>query len=116
MRIYVGNLSYETSEDQLRTAFEEFGKVESVSIIKDKFSGKSKGFGFIDMNSDEEGNSAIEGMNDKEFMGRKLNVNEARPQKTGRRDSRDGSRNSRGGKSRGSDSSRDYTKKSSFRY
>lgn len=79
MNIYVGNLSYETTEEELRSAFEQFGKVDSVSIIKDKFSGRSKGFGFVEMPAKAEGQSAIEGLNGKERNGRALKVNEARP-------------------------------------
>jgi RNA recognition motif-containing protein len=79
MNIYVGNLSYETTEEDLRSAFEQFGAVASVSIIKDKFSGQSKGFGFVEMSSKSEGQSAIDGLNDKEINGRALKVNEARP-------------------------------------
>jgi RNA recognition motif-containing protein len=79
MNIYVGNLSYEITEEDLRLDFAEFGTVESVHIIKDKFSGQSKGFGFVEMPSKAEGQSAIEGLNGKEKKGRALNVNEARP-------------------------------------
>jgi RNA recognition motif-containing protein len=79
MNIYVGNLSYETTEGDLRSAFEQFGAVESVSIIKDKFSGQSKGFGFVEMPTKAEGQSAIEALNGKEKNGRTLKVNEARP-------------------------------------
>lgn len=79
MNIYVGNLSYEVTEDDLRKAFEEFGQVESVNIITDKYSGESKGFGFVEMRSKDEAQSAIEGLNGKEFKGRALKVNEARP-------------------------------------
>ena len=79
MNIYVGNLSYEVTEDDLRLAFESFGQVESASIIKDKYSGQSKGFGFVEMPSSEEARSAINGLNGKELKGRTLNVNEARP-------------------------------------
>lgn len=86
MNIYVGNLSYEVTEDDLRTAFESFGKVESANIIQDKYSGKSKGFGFIEMPSAEEAKSAIDGLNGKELKGRNLNVNEARPRSESRSD------------------------------
>lgn len=86
MNIYVGNLSRETTSDNLREAFEAFGQVESAHCVKDKFTGENRGFGFVEMPSDEEARAAIEGMNGKEFMGRTLNVNEARP----RRDRRDG--------------------------
>jgi RNA recognition motif-containing protein len=79
MNIYVGNLSYDISEENLRQVFEQFGKVESVSIIKDKFSGQSKGFGFVEMPSKVEGQSAIDGLNGQEKNGRALKVNEARP-------------------------------------
>ena len=79
MNIYVGNLSYEATQDDLRHAFESFGQVESATIITDKFSGKSKGFGFVEMPSPEQARSAIEGLNGKELRGRALTVNEARP-------------------------------------
>ena len=79
MNIYVGNLSYETTEEDLTQTFEQFGAVESVKIIKDKFSGQSKGFAFIEMPSKAEGHAAIEGLNGKEKNGRTLNINEARP-------------------------------------
>ena len=87
MKLYVGNLSYEVTEDDLRQAVAEFGEVESVSIIKDKYNGQSKGFGFVEMPSKEEGQAAIDGLNGKELKGRALNVNEARP-----REDRGGSR------------------------
>jgi len=79
MKIYVGNLSYEVTEDDLQLAFKEFGQVESVTIIKDKYSGQSKGFGFVEFSSKAEGQAAIDGLNGKELKGRTLNVNEARP-------------------------------------
>ena len=79
MNIYVGNLSYEVTEEDLRIAFEPFGQVESVNIIKDKYSGQSKGFGFVEMPSAEEARSAINDLNGKELKERTLNVNEARP-------------------------------------
>jgi len=79
MKIYVGNLSYEVTEEDLKQSFEQFGQVESVAIITDKFTGKSKGFGFVEMASKAEGRSAIDGLNGKELKGRTLNVNEARP-------------------------------------
>jgi len=89
MNIYVGNLSHQTTEDDLRQAFEAFGQVESVNIIKDRFSGESRGFGFVEIASKQEAQKAIEEMNGKDLMGRAVNVNEARP-KTTRRDSRGG--------------------------
>jgi RNA recognition motif-containing protein len=79
MNIYVGNLSYELTEEDLKQAFEDFGQVESVSIIKDKYSGQSKGFGFVEMPAKAEAQSAIEALNGKELGGRMLKVNEARP-------------------------------------
>jgi len=84
MNIYVGNLSYDITEEDLRSAFEKFGAVESVSIIKDKFSGQSKGFGFIEMSSRTEGQSAIDGLNGTEKDQRVLKVNEARPRSENR--------------------------------
>lgn len=79
MKIYAGNLSYEVTEEDLRQAFAAFGAVESVAIIKDRSTGQSKGFGFVEMPSKEEGQAAITGMNGKELKGRTLNVNEALP-------------------------------------
>ena len=79
MKIYVGNMSYDTTEEDLKLACEAFGKVESATIIKDKFSGQPKGFGFVEMSSKAEGQAAIDGLNGKELKGRTLNVNEARP-------------------------------------
>ena len=79
MNIYVGNLSNEVTEEDLKQAFETFGEVESVKIIKDKYTDRSKGFGFVEMASKAEGQSAIDGLNGKELKGKALNVNEARP-------------------------------------
>jgi RNA recognition motif-containing protein len=79
MKIYVGNMPYGVTEEDLKQSFSAFGEVTSVSIIKDKMSGQSKGFGFVEMASAEQGQAAISGMNGKELKGRKLNVNEARP-------------------------------------
>ena len=92
MNIYVGNLSHEVTEEDLRVAFESFGQVESATIIKDKYSGESKGFGFVEMLSKAEAQSAIDGLNGKELKGRALNVNEARP-----RSESGGGRGGRGG-------------------
>ena len=100
MKIYVGNLSYEVSEDDLKEAFEAFGQVESVSIIKDKYSGQSKGFGFVEMPAEAEAQSAISDLNGKELKGRTLNVNEARP-RTESRGGRGGYGGGRGGGSQG---------------
>lgn len=79
MNIYVGNLSREATEDDLQKAFESFGKVISATIIKDKFSRESRGFGFVEMPAKTEAQAAIEGLNGKELKGRALIVNEARP-------------------------------------
>jgi RNA recognition motif-containing protein len=79
MKIYVGNLSYEVTEEDLKDAFKAFGEVESSIIIKDQFTGKSKGFGFIEMPSQAEAQEAITGLTEKELKGRKLTVSEARP-------------------------------------
>ena len=91
MNIYVGNLSFEMSEDDLRQAFEPFGRVTSVSIIRDKYSGQSRGFGFVEMAAKSEGQSAIDGLKGKELKGRALNVNEARPRTDDHRGGGDGS-------------------------
>jgi RNA recognition motif-containing protein len=85
MNIYVGNLSYETTEEDLKKAFEIYGAVETVRIIKDNYSGRSKGFGFVEMPTKSEAQSAIEGLNGKDLKGRSLNVSEARPRSEGRR-------------------------------
>ncbi len=79
MNIYVGNLSYEVTEEDLQQAFEAFGQVESVRIIKDKYSGQSKGFGFVEMPAKAEAQSAIIGLDGRELKARTLNVSEARP-------------------------------------
>jgi len=84
MNIYVGNLSREVTEGDLREAFEAFGEVTSAKIIKDKYSGESRGFGFVEMASKSDGESAIAGLKDKELKGRTINVNEARPRPEGR--------------------------------
>ena len=79
MNLYVGNLSYDMSEENLRTEFAEYGEVQSAKIITDKFTGRSRGFGFVEMNSDDEGKKAMEELNGKDVEGRQLVVNEARP-------------------------------------
>jgi RNA recognition motif-containing protein len=85
MNIYVGNLSREVTEEDLRQAFEAFGQVATASVIKDRFSGESRGFGFVDMPNKTEAQSAIAALNGKELKGRTLNVNEARPRTEGGR-------------------------------
>ena len=79
MEIYVGNLSWSTSDQELTDAFGAYGNVEKASIISDRDSGRSKGFGFVTMNDADEANKAIEGLNGTEMGGRDLKVNEARP-------------------------------------
>jgi RNA recognition motif-containing protein len=93
MNIYVGNMSRDVTEEDLRQAFGAFGQVGTVTIIKDKFTGESRGFGFVEMPGKDEAQSAITGMNGKELKGRSLNVNEARP----RSDNRRGGGHGRGG-------------------
>jgi RNA recognition motif-containing protein len=97
MNIYVGNLSNEVTEEDLREAFEPFGQITSIKIITDKFSGMSRGFGFVEMPTNDEGRAALSGLNGKELKGQMLKVNEARPRpkdqgggggRGGRRDSR----------------------------
>jgi len=79
VNIYVGNLSYQATDDDLREAFEPFGQVASAQVIKDKFTGRSRGFGFVEMPSNEEGQKAIDGVNNQDIAGRAVRVNEARP-------------------------------------
>ena len=89
MNIYVGNLSAKTTEEELREAFESFGDVDTAKIIKDNITGKSRGFGFVEMPNQDQAQAAIAGMNGKELAGSALTVNEAKP------------RESRGGRSFG---------------
>ena len=79
MNIYVGNISRDAGETDLREAFAAFGAIQSVSIIKDKYSGESRGFGFVEMPNKEEAQKALSALNGKDFKGRPLTVNEARP-------------------------------------
>ncbi len=79
MNIYVGNLPYNATDDSLRSLFEEYGEVSSIKIIMDQTSGKSKGFGFVDMNDDSQALAAIEALNGKEFESRTIVVNKAKP-------------------------------------
>ena len=77
--IFVGNLSFNTNEDELRQIFEAYGQVDRVSILTDRDTGRSRGFGFVEMTSDEDGEKAIAALNGSQFGGRTINVNEARP-------------------------------------
>ena len=79
MNIFVGNLSRDVTEEDLRAAFSAFGQISKVTILKDKFSGEPRGFGFVEMPAKAEAQAAINGMNQKDLKGRALNVNEARP-------------------------------------
>jgi RNA recognition motif-containing protein len=97
MNVYVGNLSFEVTEDDLQQAFSAFGQVATVNIIKDKFSGESRGFGFVDMPAKAEAEAAIAGLNGTELKGRTITVNEARPRTEGR----GGGGGGRGGDRRG---------------
>jgi RNA recognition motif-containing protein len=98
VNIYVGNLSHETGEEDLRELFKSYGEVSNVSIIRDKYSGESRGFGFVEMSKKEEAQKAIAGISGTEVHGRTLNVNEARPRTErsggGYRDNRGGGRRS----------------------
>ena|SRR5437016_2648214 len=101
-KIYVGNLSFQTTDADLNDMFSEVGQVESVQIITDRDTGRSKGFGFVEMSDDEAAAKAIERFNGKEVNGRALTVNEARPKESGSRGSggRDRGGSGRGGYSR----------------
>ena len=96
MNIYVGNLPYNIVEEDLREIFEEYGEVSTVKIISDKLTGRSKGFGFVEMDDNQEATKAIEELNNAELGGRNIKVNESRPRSN---DSRGGNR--RGGHNRG---------------
>jgi cold-inducible RNA-binding protein len=105
--IFVGNLNFNTSEDELRQMFEPFGQVDRVSILTDRDTGRSRGFGFVEMTSNEDGEKAITALNGSQIGGRTLNVNEARPKAEyggggggGGRD-RGGRGGDRGGRDRG---------------
>jgi RNA recognition motif-containing protein len=99
MNIYVGNLSYDTDSDQLRDTFASYGEVASASVVSDKFTGRSRGFGFVEMPDDGEARAAIEALNGTELHGRPLTVNEARP----RPERSGGGRGGFGGGGRGGD-------------
>jgi RNA recognition motif-containing protein len=90
MNIYVGNLAYSVTEDELREAFAAYGEISSCSLITDKFSGQSKGFGFVEMPNNSEADAAIKGLNETPLKGRNIKVNQAKPR--GERPSRGGRR------------------------
>jgi cold-inducible RNA-binding protein len=95
MKLYVGNLAFQTSSEELQTLFAQAGTVESVSLIEDRETGRSRGFGFVEMSTKEEGAAAIQQFNGKDLGGRSLNVNEAKP-----REDRGGGGGGRNGGSR----------------
>jgi len=121
--IFVGNLSFNTSEDELRQMFEPFGQVDRVSIMTDRDTGRSRGFGFVEMASNEDGEKAITALNGTQVGGRTLNVNEARPKtehaggggrdRGGRGGDRGGDRGGRGGGGGGRGRWKDYSRKCS---
>ena len=96
MKVYVGNLPWSVDDEKLRELFSKFGDVEEATVIKDKFSGRSKGFGFVTFSDDASAKKAIEEMNEKEIDGRQLKVNEAKPMED-RPPRRDGGRGFGGG-------------------
>jgi RNA recognition motif-containing protein len=106
MNIYVGNLSRGATSDDLRETFEAFGEVESTHVVKDRFTGESRGFGFVEMPSKEEAQEAINNLNGKEFMGQEIKVSEARPRKDQRGGGGRGGR--RGGREGGYGGGRRY--------
>ncbi|HUO27041.1 MAG TPA: RNA-binding protein [Candidatus Aquilonibacter sp.] len=95
--IFVGNLSFNTSEDELRQLFEPYGQIDRVSIVTDRETGRSRGFGFVEMSNNEDGEKAIAALNGSQIGGRTLNVNEARP----KADNRGGGGRDRGGRGGG---------------
>jgi RNA recognition motif-containing protein len=84
MNLYVGNLAYSVTEDELKNAFSAYGKVQSASLIIDKFSGQSKGFGFVEMPNNSEADNAIKGLNGADLKGRSIKVNQAQPRSNDR--------------------------------
>lgn len=97
MNIYVGNLSHDVSDDELKEAFEAYGNVESAKVIRDRFSGESRGFGFVEMQNKAEAQEAMSNLDGKEIKGRFLIVNEARPKSDNRRRGAGGNRGHGGG-------------------
>jgi RNA recognition motif-containing protein len=97
MNIYVGNLSFDVSEENLQKTFEAFGQVTSATIVRDKYSGQPRGFGFVEMPDQNEARTAIANLNGKELLGRQMNVNEARPRTDRRGPGRQGGGGGRSG-------------------
>ena len=101
MNIYVGNLSYEATDETIREAFESFGQVASARVIKDKYNGQSKGFGFVEMPGEAQAQAAIRSLNGKELLGKEVTVSEARPRTDqGRSGGQGGRMNYGGGRNR----------------
>lgn len=103
MNIFIGNLSREATDEDLRKLFEAFGEVTSANVIKEKFGGQPRGFGFVEMPAKAAAQAAITDLNGKEFLGRKLNVNEARPRADGHGGGGRGGRQGGGGRRPGGD-------------
>ncbi len=101
MKIYVGNLNFRVTDDNLHELFSPFGEVVSATVLTDKMSGRSKGFGFVEIADDAAANAAIAGLNDTDYMERKLVVNEARPRVEGERPPRKSFNKGGGGFNRG---------------
>jgi len=101
MKIYVGNIAFNTTEDDLQEAFQQFGSVTSAAVITDRHTGRSKGFGFVEMDNDEEARTAISTLNGQEVGGRRVVVSEARPREEGASRPPRGDRPQRGGRSGG---------------
>ena len=101
MKLYVGNLSFNTSESQLRAAFEQHGEVASATLVMERETGRPRGFGFVEMNNDEQAKAAMAALHGKEFDGRNLTVNEAKPREGGGGGGRSGGGGGGGGRSGG---------------
>jgi len=97
LKIYVGNLSFETNDEDMSREFSVYGEVASATVVMDRETGRSRGFGFVDMPSDDEAKAAIEGLNGKDLQGRTLNVNESRPREGGAGGGRSGGGGGYGG-------------------
>jgi RNA recognition motif-containing protein len=108
MNIYVGNLSFDVSEENLQTTFGAFGQVSTATIVKDKYSGQPRGFGFVEMPDQNEARTAIENLNGKELLGRQMSVNEARPRADRRGSGRQGGGGSGGGRRTGGYGRKNY--------